>query len=401
MSLGAFCTSPVDSILSEAGQPPLHIRREKLSLVTAAKLASTPENPAYDSTFQGNYQDKYQQCPKSPRTVYFRIGQALSETNLEIPKVPQKRPHTYPPWKIPLLKIILDLQELPKNQTKPIEYKAAIENITQNLQNYIHIYTDGSMSTTGAGCSVGTPEANLQFRLPESYPIFRCETYAILKAILYIEDSNRTKFIIFSDSLSGIKAINNFNKFDHITEEIQESTSRSIDQGKDIILFWIPSHKGIEGNEKADALSKLACLLPEPDEAAKTESWDLRKFFNRNTAEIWNNVWKSASATKFHEIKTNVFEKNKILLKNRRDQVTLNRLRIGHSHFTHYHLISKLEPAKCDVYQAALSIKHVLIECPGYEHQRRTHNLPNELTKLLTEPSSISRSSAFSSGRQA
>ena len=57
-----------------------------------------------------------------------------------------------------------------------------------------------------------------------------------------------------------------------------------------------------------------------------------------------------------------------------------------HSHLTHYNLISKLEPAKCDVCQAALSIKHVLIECPGYEHQRRTHNLPNELNKLLTEP---------------
>ena len=54
LTLGALCTSPVDSILNEAGQPHLHIRRKKLSLVTAAKLASSPENPAYDSTFQGD-----------------------------------------------------------------------------------------------------------------------------------------------------------------------------------------------------------------------------------------------------------------------------------------------------------------------------------------------------------
>ena len=156
----------------------------------------------------------------------------MSETNLEIPKIAQKRPHTNAPWKIPLHEIILDLQELPKNQTKPIECKAAIENITQNLQNYIHIYTDGSKSTTGARSTVVTPEANLQYRLPETYPIFKCETYAILKATLYIEDSNRTKFIIFSDSFSGIKAINNFKKFDHITQAIQESISRSTTREK-------------------------------------------------------------------------------------------------------------------------------------------------------------------------
>ena len=50
LALGAFRTSPVESLYVEAGELPLEERRIKLSLQYLTKLKSTPLNPAIDRT---------------------------------------------------------------------------------------------------------------------------------------------------------------------------------------------------------------------------------------------------------------------------------------------------------------------------------------------------------------
>ena len=48
LSLGAFRSSPVESLYVEAYEPPLEIPREKLALQYILKLKANPGNPAYD-----------------------------------------------------------------------------------------------------------------------------------------------------------------------------------------------------------------------------------------------------------------------------------------------------------------------------------------------------------------
>ena len=48
LSLGAFISSPVESLYVEAHEPPLEIRRQKLALQYIPKLKANPGNPAYD-----------------------------------------------------------------------------------------------------------------------------------------------------------------------------------------------------------------------------------------------------------------------------------------------------------------------------------------------------------------
>ena len=48
LSLGAFRSSPVESLYVEAHEPPLEIRREKSALQYILKLKANPGNPAYD-----------------------------------------------------------------------------------------------------------------------------------------------------------------------------------------------------------------------------------------------------------------------------------------------------------------------------------------------------------------
>ena len=48
LALGAFRTSPIPSLYTEANETSLKLRRLKLSLNYVIKLKSLPENPAYD-----------------------------------------------------------------------------------------------------------------------------------------------------------------------------------------------------------------------------------------------------------------------------------------------------------------------------------------------------------------
>ena len=51
LALGAYRTSPIESLHVEANELPLDLRRKKLSLQYAIKISSTPENPVHNCIF--------------------------------------------------------------------------------------------------------------------------------------------------------------------------------------------------------------------------------------------------------------------------------------------------------------------------------------------------------------
>ena len=79
------------------------------------------------------------------------------------------------------------------------------------------------------------------------------------------------------------------------------------------------------------------------------------------------------------------------MMKSRREETVLTRLRIGHSHVTHAHLLRGDPPPVCEYCRRQLSIRHLLITCPCYVPIRSRHYRSNNLTHLLThvQPSRI------------
>jgi len=55
LCLGAFRTSPCHSLSVEANEPPLNLRRQKLSLQYALRLSSNYQNPAYNVVFNTKF----------------------------------------------------------------------------------------------------------------------------------------------------------------------------------------------------------------------------------------------------------------------------------------------------------------------------------------------------------
>ncbi|ESN95437.1 hypothetical protein HELRODRAFT_179514 [Helobdella robusta] len=71
------------------------------------------------------------------------------------------------------------------------------------------------------------------------------------------------EYMIFADSLSSLMVIENHKANNPLITQIQNSinTHMTINNNK-IKFVWIPSHIGIEGNEKADKAANLAHRLP-------------------------------------------------------------------------------------------------------------------------------------------
>ncbi|KOC58731.1 hypothetical protein WH47_05385, partial [Habropoda laboriosa] len=193
---------------------------------------------------------------------------------------------------------------------------------------------------------------------------------------------------IFSDSKSVVTALQNLETRNTIIRNIIELNAILNCGEKEILYSWIPSHANIEGNEKVDSAAKLVSTSTSESNDVPILYQDLQNYLTKATIELWNEEWKNSRLTKLHTIRNSINDANPAWLLNRKDQVKLTRIKIGHTNWSHSHLITKKEPNNCDICGIQNSIDHILITCPKYNMIRIQHNLPNSLTMLQKEDSS-------------
>ena len=88
---------------------------------------------------------------------------------------------------------------------------------------------------------------------PGSSPMFTAEANAVDLALDCIRPCDiNNKFIIFSDSLSVLKALN------HTTSNNRNSQCYKLLANKEIVLCCIPSQIGVLGNEMVDLQAKAS-----------------------------------------------------------------------------------------------------------------------------------------------
>jgi len=63
LCLGAYRTSPSSSLCVLANEPPLYIRRRKLSIQYCLKLSSSPQNPTHNTVFNCKFKDLFERKP--------------------------------------------------------------------------------------------------------------------------------------------------------------------------------------------------------------------------------------------------------------------------------------------------------------------------------------------------
>ena len=201
LALGAFRTS-VASLYVEADEPSLYSRREKLSLQYARRLAANPSNPAHEVTFPPSYVDLYEQKPKVIKSFGIRISPLLESANIKPQNIEK---HFTPKY----FEILFYLPSGKKSESNPHILKDDFRKMQSRYKNYQQIYTDGSKEDSKVGCAVISDNHSNMQRLPDDSSVFTAEAKAIDLALDFIStcDANN-KFIIFSDSLSVLKAMN-------------------------------------------------------------------------------------------------------------------------------------------------------------------------------------------------
>ena len=125
--------------------------------------------------------------------------------------------------------------------------------------------------------------------------------------------------------------------------------------------------------------------LPTPKHNLKLRSWakqqeclvpiDYNDFFNHlriNISQVQSRNWQQSNP-KLWQIKDNL-ENWPPLCENRREEVLISRLRLGHYWFSHHHLMITDGPrvsTLCIVCSLEpMTVKHIFVECPSLRQRR-------------------------------
>jgi ribonuclease HI len=250
-------------------------------------------------------------------------------------------------------------------------------------RNHHEIYTDGSKCEGKVASAASINNQTLVKRLPDNSSVFSAEMTAILLALSYVSKTNNRHFLILSDSLSSLQALNSFDTTNPLLQEVLFNLIHLEKSGKSIVFCWIPSHVGIPGNENADRAAKLA--LSSPYEHCTVPYTDFKTTIRKHITDAWQNRWNLSDNSKLKLIKPTVNITPPIPQTNRKTDVTLTRLRIGHTYCTHSHLLRGEEPPQCKPCKATLTVKHILLDCKHLQNIRTKHFKSKSIEHLFTK----------------
>jgi len=128
-----------------------------------------------------------------------------------------------------------------------------------------------------------------------------------------------------------------------------------------VVRYWGCLHKLTSHHKAALCLPLTSMKLP---------ASEFKPCTSRFCLEEWQDIWNSAANNKLHAICPTVGKCVHNNLVSHRDAVIVNRLKIGHSRFTHSYLLSGEDQPKCDT---ALTVKHILLDWPELWDVRLKH----------------------------
>ena len=377
IALGAFRTSPIQSMYTEACETSLHLRRLKLSLNYVSKLKSMPDNPAYDCVFNpsSKVREYFEAHPTVTKPLSLRVEPHLDAAKISLEKIEVSEPPLTPPWILETPEVFLGLSDFDKSTTSDVVYQHLFNEYSSNFSDYVKIFTDGSKSSEAVGAaSVTGPDFKKVFktRLPSCSSIYSAELHALILAMKMINQSQRDNFLVLSDSLSALIAIKE-KKLDHpYLQDFFEWFHFLQGEGKKIVLAWVPSHVGIRGNCAADSAAKEALELEESEDK-KIRFSDLKTNVNEYIKQQWQEEWDKEVDSKLYKVQPDRTDSLPCICGNRKEETVLTRLHIGHSYFTSSHLLKGEEKPLCIGCDEDLTIEHILLKCWDFYDIRRKH----------------------------
>ena len=383
MATGAFITSPIPSILAEAGIANLEQIREKTLAKYVISLQARKYSPTYscllhhNAPTDKNYQKFFFTTRANTISMKYTITEHVAEQNIT----------PLPPWEFS--KPLIDL----RMHNRPT-YNYAAQQFLEILNTYTEpctLYTDGSKNATNVAFAVVNNTSHFSQSIVPIHSSFSAEALAILKAIEMCQPCNRTTIIV-TDSLSTLQSMQNISPKNPIIQKIQLKLK---EKQMHIVFCWVPGHNNISGNELADNKAKEALNL-----AINNTHMPTKNDWNAFIIDQWkqHNIenWQSLdSNNKLRMTKNAPVPWQSSNRTHRKESCLITLLRIGHSRLTHSHLLDNNYDNFCNNCNIRLTIEHILIDCPKYSNERLQYNIASSLNTILRDTTAVENTLAF------
>ncbi|XP_058449303.1 uncharacterized protein LOC131429269 [Malaya genurostris] len=352
---GAFVTSPIVSIMAEAGTLPFELLAAQATVRTAIRIYSHNRNNGTLPLIQ-------------------RASDRLEElTGLPLPVVGQLTRQSSRAWNARIPAIVWEVKENVRAGDPPQKVHPIFRQVLDTrFRHSTVIYTDGSKCEDTVGAAFYNVGIAQKYSLPKECSVFSAEAYAIKMALSI--PNVRNEVVIMTDSASCLLALEAGHSRHPWIQEIEQ-----IVRNKSVRFCWIPGHTGISGNTEADRLANEGKTQPVTNIPIPAE--DAARAAKQAIRLRWERQWFEARDVKLREVKRDTLRWTD--RGSPAEQRQLTRLRIGHTRLTHTFLLKKEEPPNCECCGVELTVRHIILECRKYDGERRKYNIGSSLYEAL------------------
>lgn len=378
---GAFITSPIGALQIECNLPPIKIRFDYLKERYILKLNSNINNNLLKNISRLS--------TVIPHKLFF-ILQNFVELSYSFQMLDIHKTNISPCFegsfkdKYPAMNIVID---------HTLSNREDVYKKFSNWNNYKFIYTDGSKTSSSVSFAIYEPNSNigLGYKLDNNFSIFSAEAVAILCALKHIQEHNRgcLNWVIVSDSMSVLKNLKNnvINaNANYIIYAIKQLWVKLSNLNIQVDFLWVPSHIGVKGNERADALAKAVIkfsnLIPENKHfKVSIACQDVILTLKQRMQDEWRKYWYNLTHVEnkgswYDKLEVQVNSKPwflKYQYVHRKFYSTICRLRLGHCRLNfHLYRIKLVNSPLCDycTTQEEQTLDHIIFGCTFFGIQR-------------------------------
>ena len=270
------------------------------------------------------------------------------------------------------------------------EAQAKFNEYHEAQGSHDEVYTDGSKinERVGAAAVINRHFQNGETtcrQLSDNSTIFAAEATAISLELNYYQHMGPVHHdvVVYSDSMSCLQTIEGEDTENPFICHIMNLLWLLSDTGTHVHFCWIPSHCGIEGNERVDQLAKET-LDQDIDPLASVHYTDMKPLVNSYIQKLVQTKWDVAvHGRDLYLVKPTLGPPNKFLHLTRAEEVVITRLRIGHTKATKSHILSGGPPTVCNHCGQTLTIDCMLLECAVLQECHDEYYTVDSLTTLF------------------
>lgn len=162
-------------------------------------------------------------------------------------------------------------------------------------------------------------------------------------------------------------------------------------RNSETVFTWVPGHCGIQGNVEADRLANLGRTGAFLTKRAPGQ--DIKAWVKKTVHLAWAEKWNQERSLLTRKIKGETTEWVDRLC--RKEQVTLSRLRTGHTRLSHKMGSGPIFKIICDTCNTPNSVEHYITECSKFEALRQTHQIGSIRSALRNDAAAETELIAF------